>query len=691
MKKSLCLIISILMILTLFTSCGNNQNGFFSAYTEVCDTSGYYPADISLPLELTNFSVGSYGTLYGSYNGSVCKFLDTGELRITYADTLGFSAPYFYDGYVYAVSNGCLYKIDSSMKGTITQIGEKLDGTGANCVVVNDSFALITLHHYDENGKFSIKLMRVDLATGEAQELDLGTEQRLYCSAGGVMYVYTKETVDREEVYSLYEIPTDGKPIYICDMTDVGEVARFVLEEGTFYYGGANGDLCAKSLITGEISTCVSSAGIYDMGQFSETGMTFSNGSIIYYNANTACIESVYTPDFGANGRKIVTVASTRTGDISHIDMSALESLSGELTINHEKYTEEEMITKILAGDDDVDIYFVSDTIAKMLLDRNIYIPIESEIVKDFNESCFDYIADYCLSESGETALMPISNYVYGMLYPLEAQEEVGFEREDLLYYDSFMELAKNHGTDRYVFQYGEIIHNCVHMQYAEYYCDFEHGEFDFTTDLYKRLFAELWTYSDFSIRKHSVFAHPNYIDDERYPNETDIFGKPIPSGTIHYYPETVLFSTGYFTYYSYVNPYNCPTFAQEWRAVPMPRISEKVKGNYTEAEFAYVNPYSQRKESAEYFLEAIAENYMKVRGGQAKYSFLLEDKSAYSSDYYPQSQVFNDFYDIAADGFIFAYNCGFPDNRGEYAKGLVTLEDTLNDYQRQVEIRLNE
>ena len=443
MKSLFSLIIAIVLVTGLMSGCTLTGDKPFSNYTEVCNTEEYYERPLSLPVGFQNFSMGRYMDFYASYNGSVCKFLDTGELRITYEDTLGFSAPYYYDGYIYAVSNGCLYKINSGLKGGMAQIGEKMDGTGANCVVVNNSFALITLHHYNENNKFSLKLMRVDLATGEAMELDLGTEQHIYCSAGGVMYVYTKEIVDREEVYSLYEIPTDGEPIYLCDMTDVGATPRFVLENGYFYYADISGNLCAKSMATGETKICVLNAGIYELGDYNETGMVFYQGNVVFYNFNTGCIESAYIPDFGTGGRKFVTIAASESDSVSHINMSALSGLAEDLTISYSTFSEDEIIVKLLAGDSDVDVYFISASTAKTLLDKNIYSPIESDIVKSFNNSCFDYLAEYCLSENGETALMPISNYVYGVVYPLEAQEEAGFEREDLMYYDSFMDVAK--------------------------------------------------------------------------------------------------------------------------------------------------------------------------------------------------------------------------------------------------------
>ena len=684
MKNFFLLIIALVLVMGIFSGCSLTSDKPYSNYTEVCNTEEYYERPLSLPVGFQNFSMGKYMEFYASYNGSICKFTDAGELRITYEDTLGFSAPYYYDGYIYAVSNGCLYQINSGLKGGMTQIGEKMDGTGANCVAINDSFALITLHHYDEDNKFSLKLMRVDLATGEATELGLGTEQRIYCSAGGVMYIYTKEIVDREEVYSLYEIPTDGEPIYICDMTDVGATPCFVLENGYFYYADISGNLCAKSMANGEVVKCVSGAGIYGGGSYYETGMVFCQGNIVYYNINTGCVESYYTPNVSLKDKRYVTVSTTKEGeDISHIDFQKLGEYS-DLNVKYLSLTEEEMTIKLLAGDTDVDIYFISPTTARTLLDKNIYTPIESEIIEDFNDSCFDYISEYCETDNGDIALMPIASYVYGIIYPLEAAEEVGFTKEDLMYYDSFMDITKNHGSARNAFQTGDAIFLSLHAQYGKYYCNFDTGEFDYTSDVYKKFYSELLNYIDYSAQEHSLFKNKHFYIDPRYPEATiDAMPPDAPS----YYPDVTLYTAGLYDYYSHAT--YCPTFFTEWGAAPMPRISEQVTGNLVNVEFAYINPYSNNKEAAVKLLEDIAKNFMNVRGGDTIYSFILEDKSAYAKDYRTESQVFNDFYDIAADGFIYEYD--WASSRIDYMKARVTADEALANYQRQIEIWLNE
>ncbi len=122
-----------------------------------------------------------------------------------------------------------------------------------------------------------------------------------------------------------------------------------------------------------------------------------------------------------------------------------------------------------------------------------------------------------------------------------------------------------------------------------------------------------------------------------------------------------------------------------------MPKLSEDVSANYVEVEFAVINPYSANKEAAVKLLEDIAQNYMSVRGGQAKYSFLFKDKAAYSGDYHPDSQVFGDFYDIAKDGFVSTYEIDSAVICDDFSKGLLSEKEALAELQRQVDINLNE
>lgn len=682
MKKMFSLAIVIALLAGVISGCSFVDKPY-SNYTEICNTESYSPRELSLPTDIYNFSLGKYFNIYAAHDGYICKFYDSGELRTTYINTDAFSAPYYFDEYIYAMStDGYLYKIQNN-SGEMSAVSEKMDGYAASCIVVNGDFALMTMHTTNDSGKFSVKLMRVELATGKVTELDLGSDQRIYCSAGGVMYVYTKEIIDREEVYSLYEIPTEGKAIYICDMTDIGETPRFILENGVFYYANQMGDLCAKSLINGEISVCVPGAGIYEMGEYAETGMVFLDGNIFYYNANTASIVSDYILSFDIGDKSLVKICAPYKESVSHINIDSLSRYT-DANLSYTYLSEDEIALKILAGDEDADIYFISASLAGKLLNKNIYTPIESDIVKSFNKSCFDYINDACYAKNGDIALMPISNYVYGIVYPTASFEEAGIAREELLYYKGFMDAICNQSTQKHAFQFGNVIYNSLLMQYAEYYCDFDNGEFDFTSDMFKKFFTDLCTYyPDYDSWEPYGFTHPRTYNPEANP---ELIGK---EESAHYSTDLTLMSISFYNYYYHA--IYCPTFFEEWRAIPMPKLSEDVTANYVELEFAVINPYSKNKEAATKLLEDIATNYMSVRGGQAVYSFLLDDKSAYSSDYHPDSQVFNDFYEIAKNGFIFTYEIDSAVICDNYSRGVISAEEALEDLQRQVNISLNE
>ncbi len=368
----------------------------------------------------------------------------------------------------------------------------------------------------------------------------------------------------------------------------------------------------------------------------------------------------------------------------SGINYNKLAELS-DITVNASELEEDYALLKILAGDSDVDIYLITATLARTLLDKNIYVPIESEIIDGLNNTYFDYISDACKADNGDIALIPIYSYVPSVVYPIEAQKEFGFEREDLIYYDGFMELAQNHNTQRHIFQTGNIIFEGMNAQYEQFYCDFDNLKFDYTTDLYKSFYSELLSYVNADTREHKLFTHPNYYVDERYPQAKFPYDSP------KYYADITLLSIGRYSYVDYAD--ECESFFEQWRALPTPKISEKVTGNYIEVTFAYINPYSKNISGATKALEAIAQNLPEISQNEARYSFLYKDKSAYPSRYHTDSQVFNDFYDIAHDGFLSDYRMSY-EHRGdmrEFQNGNITLDEAVAMYQREVEIWLKE
>ena len=371
-------------------------------------------------------------------------------------------------------------------------------------------------------------------------------------------------------------------------------------------------------------------------------------------------------------------------GYMDNFNYHALSKKTG-IKISTTDYMTDEFLIKILAEDSDVDIYFIRSTDILQLSEKGIYYPLESKIISDFNDSCFDYISEYC-SVDGETVYMPVNASSYAILMPKAAIEETGMEYSDIEYLDGYLEFARNYSGSRTAFTNGSTLFSLLENQYEHFVCDFENNEFDYITPEYLNLYESL------------LGGYLRYAQEPGAP--AGFTHSLAQNGACH--SDNALMTIGsYDSYQDYndssygngtYNAYGKSVFFEKWRAFPLPKISDKVSGNPTSNLFAMINPYSENKEAAVKVLEEIASNYYVYGDYYTSYSFLFEDKSDYPEKYHPESEIFSDFYDIVKNGYINKYVIftSHPD-REEYQNGRATLEEAVAMYQREVEMWLNE
>jgi hypothetical protein len=127
------------------------------------------------------------------------------------------------------------------------------------------------------------------------------------------------------------------------------------------------------------------------------------------------------------------------------------------------------------------------------------------------------------------------------------------------------------------------------------------------------------------------------------------------------------------------------------WRALPMPRISSDVKGNFISMNCAFINPYSKNKERALKYLEAITEAPFDFITGYTSVMF-FKDKSMYADKYDITQPAFEDIYNIISNG-MFKNSTFFPSDSiiTDYQSGKLTLDEAVAAIQREAEMWLNE
>ncbi len=681
MKKLFSVIIALALVLGLFSGCSTSRNNNITSYTEVCDTSDYREKKAeAVEVGYNSFSLDKYYNIYTVSDGLIRKFSLSNVLKDSFEGTQGLSSPYWHDGYIYAYSpDGSLAKISEDTKDITAVYSVLPAGFSLNIVVTGDkAFVLINVYN-EANYGTQYELWQVTLEDGTTQKIEIKDVKAVYASKGGCVYATAYD--DRTLTNKLYAID-NGEAVLLGELDIATEIMSFILENGRLYYPDYIDSYC---IVGFDLNTLEAEVFVSNVNAFAFGAMRFKNGNVIYIDSNTQTISSAYTVREKATVENALIINDpykTEWSENGVFNYSTLSNLSG-IKCKPKNNKDDNALLKIMAGDTDVDIYILDYSTVQKLIEKGIYMPIDSDVIREFNEGCFDYINDCTYTDSGELVLMPIFADFPAIVYPQAAAEELGFTKDDLKYYDNFIEVIKdNYGGQRIAFTTGSILFNEMEFQYDNYYCDFANKQFDYMTDEYKKLYSTLegWQrYGDpFSGEVSTV---PKYF-----------LNKVTNAELLTDQNNVLLFNTYLSNAYNDIVGYMSErNDVSGWRAAPIPRISEKVTGNRTMVTFAFVNPYSERKDEAVKVLETVADNYFKCLSG-SQYSLIRKDLTEYPDSYYPDSELFNDFYEIAKNGAVYQTGLGGTHNDiEEYQNGRITLDEAIAMYQREVEIWLNE
>ena len=372
---------------------------------------------------------------------------------------------------------------------------------------------------------------------------------------------------------------------------------------------------------------------------------------------------------------------------VGMLDYSALREETG-IRFRSTDYLMDETRLKLLAGDTDVDIYIVGAGEIPYIVESGLYTTFDSEQISGYLNQCHEIVQEYSMVND-KTAFLPIQLSTYAVFVPKSAIEETGVTADDIEYLDGYLEFARSYQGDRIAYTNSSSIFNYLESQYEIYYCDFEKKDANFETPLYMHIYEEIWggwqrpeggtgatigfehnitgDYSNNS--EHALCSFGIYLDCEIYTDDT------LNSD------QNVYLTRG------------STDFFEKWRAFPIPKISEKVTTNVISgASFAFINPYSENKEAALKVLETIASDYFRYAGYYTKYSLQFADKSLYPDYFHTDSEIFNDFFQIIDDMSFSIYTFYSPrTDINDYQAGRLTLEEAVAEYQRQVDIWLNE
>ncbi len=392
-------------------------------------------------------------------------------------------------------------------------------------------------------------------------------------------------------------------------------------------------------------------------------------GSIIKISDPRASDEHRATPV----RRDITSVGLNHVGGM--FNYSEIAARTG-MYIDVVGYTSDNRTLKILAGDKDVDIYLFFSSEIKPILDNNICEPIESEILEEFVAKTFPALQEWCYNDEGQLVMIPVEFAMQALFAPKTAVRDLEITPERIEYLDGFLDLVTNYIGYRDAYGLHEVLFSCAQQQYEYYFCDFENGEFDYNTDLYKHIYTSLvgeWV--------DGSFVAPDFFEsimEDRTSTVKNMFrlagiGQLADLYKLYYFDQPI------------------DEFMNNFVSFPLPKINEKVEKNIASAaSFAYINPYSENKEEAIQALEVIALYYYDLMSVGSVSNFIFADEAMYPDVLDTDAQVFREYLEMANNCVLPMYNISNSETRG-YKVGKYTLDEAIAERTRVVNIQLNE
>jgi|GEM_PF-762641 len=564
-----------------------------------------------------------------------------------------------------------------------------------NLLVTNGMAYVLLAKSFSLTGNGSEELYEIDVQSGATARLPIDNPLAMYKSANGSLYLYTH--ANNTFALAEWDVKTNRLKETI-NMDSVGFVPAFAYENDVFLYISKDATLNRMQMPTGNAT-------------IEKERFTLSPGSVfVPYSNGTLCLENISNLNADGSINKYI-------GNLFHyMELSKQDSTSnpsaelpGTVTIAYEQYTtnlnaaalkqlsgiESKMIvqpsdmdviiTKLMAGDKDIDIYIAHSgmPLAKELRDKGAFVPLtDSAPVQGYLDSLFPYISDTAYTPDGDIWMLPFNLAINGLWYVPENLEAAGVSIEDLDTFDGYIQTLKVLNTTRaQTPTYGLAVpyaHYCS-TQYEMTYHDYANGQFNFQTPLYTHIFETMWSgWLRYENQRHPLF-----------PSVRDDIGDTREGPRFEYDASKVVMHLSYVA--DALDDIKRVSDLNRWRVLPAPRISEDAQKNVSHLRYAFVNPYSENKELAIQLLETIAQHPMETIRGDEK--FMFADLAMYEGHYDMSIPAYADLHGINKNGGILmgAYPIAHEDFVDEYQHGRLTAEEAIAVKQREVEMWLHE
>jgi len=727
-----CQLIAVVLALLFLSACRDNNGNKDSGSFGIDLDNIFFRSKVD---NLVSFTITPDAEVFGAtFSGGIARYSHTGDLIEAYPGTeyifgLNYSHGLIY-GYHYINKNILEFNPNN---GEIRTIYTNLVFDDVCCLaVIGDYLVMIIIPSFSylsfdvmegDFMDFGKQFIAITISSGELTELPgIKHPMCFYKSSTGELYVYAR----LENQYILFNYDVGGQTA-TCEavMDDVGYLYGFAYEHNSFvyYYMGIHAKKMSERMFYS----------VANIEPFAYGGNYFS-----YYNGNLVILEqhselinvpvsnghecddsgnlcyhvpdaltSIQTlrigPEFvihisigsgiGQNGGvvvedrgNIVISAAQWEQFFSIPSIRARTGVTGiytnQPTSSWDAYTE--FLTSIIAGDDSIDIYILTmnESITRALRDQGGYVPLTgSGTIQAYLDSCFDWVREAATTPGGDIWMLPLNYDALMMWYVPEGFERFNISPADVSTFDGYLQVLERLNREKGDFEtFSTFLQGVEYYWFTQYemtYNDYDNGIVDFDTDVFRRYFKNMWAGWDIEGDPNNKSTHhPVMQFDQLEWWNWNPLEHPIQPD---YDLERVIFKTEMYSF-KLDSGFNL----EDWRVLPLPRVSENVQHNYFNFTYALVNPFSNNKELAIEFLEAAARDMLSTITRPA---FVLKELSAYEGYFDMSLPVFMDLHSIFNNGAVIEniFPDGYMSIVADYQKGKLSLQESVDEIQRRV------
>ena len=356
----------------------------------------------------------------------------------------------------------------------------------------------------------------------------------------------------------------------------------------------------------------------------------------------------------------------------------------------------EVLVEKLVRGDEDVDVYFISmgSAYCEKLMEDGICYPLdESACLQADQEAFWNSISEFFRTESGSIWGMPLQCGAEVLLTYPENMKKYDVTEEDIGDYFSLLKMLERVGNDqeRHCFLQGSSYGQDLLLGYLA-----NHGKERKLGEEFREYLQTMWTgwtmygfheeenlYENHPLMGVAYMKNPAYVDmsfqeliEKNLWNELQL---SVYGNAFLMDPEETIFNMT-----NSREILKREALREGTRAYPLPLLSKNDRKLLYVGGVAVINPRGKHREKALQYLETLSA-YLREHG---TLGFVYQDKSAYEGIFDMDSELMQDLYGIYQDSMVRRPGIAddvFSEDIYPYHQGKKSLDEAMDSIQEKI------